>query len=524
MQAFRSTPYICSSCTRKLVNGLPGKHPFKNSLNRARGSQRNFTNATPRSRPFRLAVIGSGPAGFYTTYRIMHKIQDAVVDMYEHLPVPYGLVRFGVAPDHPEVKNCREKFEEVASSPRFNFIGNIDIGHDIPLASLKPHYDAILFAYGASKDKKLGIPGEDLNGVYSARAFVGWYNGLPEYANLNPKLDAGEEAVVIGQGNVALDVARILLTDVNTLRKTDITEQALEILARSRVRSVRVIGRRGPLQAAFTIKEVRELMNLPHLSCEPIDSSLFPAEIAKLPRVQKRITQVLIKGSAAPASSATKKWALSFLLSPTAFKSFSETPAQLSSIDLEKNSFLPDSDPLDRNAKVTSTGHIKNIPASLAFRSVGYKSSALPGLAELNVPFDDRVGIIPNDSYGRIINPQSGPGNLTAGHVPGMYCAGWVKRGPTGVIASTMDDAFTSADVIVRDWEKQVPFFNSSNDSNTGLGWEGMKNEAEKKGLRPVSWEDWKRIDEAEEERGKTMGKEREKFTSVDEMLRVLDS
>jgi len=265
-------------------------------------------------------------------------------------------------------------------------------------------------------------------------------------------------------------------------------------------------------------------MNLPYVSFEPIDSSLFPAEIAKLPRAQKRITQVLTKGSAAPASSAMKKWALSFLLSPTAFKSFSETPAQLSSIDLKKNSFLPDSDPFDRNAKVTSTGHIKNIPASLAFRSVGYKSSALPGLAELNVPFDDRMGIIPNDPYGRIINPQSGPGALTAGHVPGMYCAGWVKRGPTGVIASTMDDAFTSADAIVRDWEQQVPFLNSNNDSNTGLGWEGMKNEAEKKGLRPVSWEDWKRIDEAEKERGKAMGKEREKFTSVDEMLRVLDS
>ena len=265
-------------------------------------------------------------------------------------------------------------------------------------------------------------------------------------------------------------------------------------------------------------------MNLPYVSFEPIDSSLFPAEIAKLPRVQKRITQVLTRRSAAPTSSATKKWALSFLLSPTAFKSFSETPARLSSIDLENNSFLPDSDPFDRNAKVTSTGRIKNIPAFLAFRSVGYKSSALPGLAELNVPFDDRMGIIPNDLYGRIINPQSDPGALTAGHVPGMYCAGWVKRGPTGVIASTMNDAFTSADVIIRDWEQQVPFLNSSNDSNTGLGWEGMKNEAEKKGLRPVSWEDWKRIDEVEKERGKAMSKEREKFTSVDEMLRVLDS
>ncbi|OCL08067.1 FAD/NAD(P)-binding domain-containing protein [Glonium stellatum] len=454
----------------------------------------------------------------------MHKIKDAVVDMYEHLPVPYGLVRFGVAPDHPEVKNCQEKFEEVASSPRFNFIGNVGVGHDIPLASLRPHYDAILFAYGASKDKKLGIPGEDLNGVYSARAFVGWYNGLPEYAGLNPQLDAGEDAVVIGQGNVALDVARILLTSIDTLRKTDITEQALETLARSKVRSVKVVGRRGPLQAAFTIKEVRELMNLPSVSFEPIDSSLFPNEITKLPRVQKRISQVLAKGSAASESSATKKWALSFLLSPKSFKPFSETSIQLSSIDFEENAFAPDSDPFDRNAKVVPTGRTTNISASLAFRSVGYKSSALPGLTELNVPFDDRMGIIPNDPYGRVINPQSGPGILTAGHVPGVYCAGWVKRGPTGVIASTMDDAFTSADIIAKDWEQQVPFLNSSDDCNIALGWEGVKKEVARKGLRPVLWADWKRIDEVEKERGKAMGKEREKFTSVDEMLRVLDS
>lgn len=454
----------------------------------------------------------------------MQKVQDAVVDMYEHLPVPYGLVRFGVAPDHPEVKNCQEKFEEVASSPRFKFIGNVDVGHDIPLPSLKPHYDAILFAYGASKDKKLKIPGEDLEGVYSARAFVGWYNGLPEYANLDPLLGAGEEVVVIGQGNVALDVARILLTGVDALRKTDITERALETLARSKVKSVKVVGRRGPMQAAFTIKEARELMNLPSVSFEATDSSLFPADITKLPRVQKRLTQVLTKGSAASASTASKSWDLSFLLSP---KSFNDSPSNLgslSSIEFEKTEFTPDSDPFDRNAKVTSTGRTTTFPASLAFRSVGYKSSSIPGLAELDVPFDERMGIIPNDPYGRVMNPQSGPGALTAGPVPGMYCAGWVKRGPTGVIASTMDDAFASADAIARDWKQQVPFLNSDNSGSTGMGWDGVKEEAKKRGLRPVSWEDWKMIDKAEKERGNAVGKEREKFTNVSEMLKVLDS
>ena len=220
-----------------------------------------------------MAVIGSGPAGFYTAYKVMSKIENSVVDMYEHLPVPFGLVRFGVAPDHPEVKagfrfprksvleanaaqNCQDKFEEVADSPRFNFIGNISIGdHDaaLPLRTLLPHYDAVLFAYGASRDRTLGIPGEDtLKGIYSARAFVGWYNGLPEYSDLAPDLTQGEEAVIIGQGNVALDVARILLQDTNILRSTDITENAIETLQKSKIKRVKVVGRRGPLQVCFS--------------------------------------------------------------------------------------------------------------------------------------------------------------------------------------------------------------------------------------------------------------------------------
>jgi adrenodoxin-NADP+ reductase len=178
----------------------------------------------------------------------MKKVPDAVVDMYEQLPVPYGLVRFGVAPDHPEVKNCQDTFEEVALSPRFNYIGNVCVGQDVALKDMKPHYDAMLFSYGASEDKKLEIPGENLPGVYSAREFVGWYNGLPQFQGLKPQLQAGEEAVIVGHGNVALDVARILLTPVDRLSTTDITEEALQTLSESKVKSVRVVGRRGPIQ------------------------------------------------------------------------------------------------------------------------------------------------------------------------------------------------------------------------------------------------------------------------------------
>jgi adrenodoxin-NADP+ reductase len=264
----RTTPYVCASCTRRIGSAFRRLNRHHASILAARGfsappaiTLRNpaapqvpnilrhaYSTASTSRGPLRIAIIGSGPAGFYTAHRLLNKVQDAVIDMYEQLPVPYGLVRFGVAPDHPEVKNCQDTFETVAQSPRFNYIGNVRVGHDIPLSQMKPHYDAMLFSYGASEDRKLGIPGEELAGVYSAREFVGWYNGLPQFQGLQPKLQVGEQAVVIGQGNVALDVARILLSPIHALRTTDITEQAIQTLSESRVKSVRVVGRRGPVQ------------------------------------------------------------------------------------------------------------------------------------------------------------------------------------------------------------------------------------------------------------------------------------
>lgn len=259
----------CSRLGMEVGTGASGSRPSSTAARQVR--QQNA--------PFRLAVVGSGPAGFYSAYRVMSQLPETTVDMYESLPVPFGLVRFGVAPDHPEVKvryprlvicftgvrcshspqNCQDKFTEVAASPKFNFLGNVsigDVGHhpdscNVPFPTLLRNYDAVLLAYGAAKDRTLGIPGEsDLQGVYSARQFVGWYNGLPEYAGLSPDLTKGDEAVVIGQGNVALDVARMLLEDIDALRRTDITEEALAQLATSRVKRVHVVGRRGPMQVS----------------------------------------------------------------------------------------------------------------------------------------------------------------------------------------------------------------------------------------------------------------------------------
>ncbi|KAJ5113146.1 hypothetical protein N7456_001680 [Penicillium angulare] len=524
--------FVCAGCTARLtrpslrVSSIPARS-FLRRLN---------SNVASGNRPIRVAIVGSGPAGFYAAARLLSKQEDVKVDMFEKLPVPFGLARYGVAPDHPEVKNCEDKFTEVATSPRFNFVGNIDLGNDLPFSALKPHYDAILFAYGASKDKELGIPGEQaLRSVYSARAFVGWYNGLPEHRDLNPDL-AGEDAVIVGQGNVALDVARILLSDVDALRKTDIASHALEALAQSRIKRVRVVGRRGPLQAAFTIKEVRELLQLPSVSFEPIRKDVMPPDdfINGLPRAQKRLMQLLAKGSANDPQTATKSWSLDFLLSPECLNWSPMHPYHLSHTKFSRNELDP-SDPYSPSSKVTpkTLGNGKraevNLTSSVFFRSVGYKSLPLPGLEDLGIDFDSRRGVIPNDGFGRVNGPLDGgetqklPDGSLVSHLPGLYCAGWVKRGPTGVIASTMTDAFTTADTVIQDLASHKGSLLNAPGHGTSLGWDGVKETAQQRGLRATSWEDWQQIDAIERKNGEQKGRSREKFTRVQEMLDALD-
>lgn len=385
------------------------------------------------------------------------------------------------------------------------------------MSTITPHYDAILFAYGASKDRKLGIPGEDTTkGIYSARAFVGWYNGLPEYSTLSPDLTLGDTATIIGQGNVALDVARILLSPVDSLWATDITSQAVETLSKSRVKSVRVVGRRGAMQAAFTIKEVRELMNLEGVAFHSLPEEQLPPPDAKLLRAPKRLVQVLTKGSAEKVGSVGRSWSLDFNLSPVAFNADEE--AALRSISFEKTTLSPS--PFDPVARANGSGQIIDLESQLAFRSIGYKSEPLPGFHELGIPFDEARGIIPNDAGGRILG-EIVDGDIGRKHVPGMYAAGWVKRGPTGVIASTMADAFVTAETIAKDWQERAKFITGTGETKDG--WEGVKAEAEARGVRRVDWKGWERIDMAEKKLGEETGKKREKFGSVEEMLRVLD-
>ncbi|KAI5868619.1 nucleotide-binding domain-containing protein [Durotheca rogersii] len=474
--------------------------------------------------PFRMAIVGSGPAGFYTAHRVMTDLPVAKVDMFEALPVPYGLIRYGVAPDHPEVKYCQQKFEEIALSPNFTFIGNVSVGNPgdhfdgctIPLASVMRHYDAVLFAYGAGKDKKLGVPGEsDLRGIYSAREFVGWYNGLPEFAHLAPDLTMGDEAVIIGQGNAAIDVARMLLSDVDALRKTDMTEVALETLSKSCITRVHVVGRRGLLQAAFSIKEIRELMDLSNANLLPYDTALVPKETKGLPRARRRLVDLVAKNAGEPKQGAKKSWSLDFCLSPTRF--VGPPGGYVHRTEFERTSLTS---PFGDSSAITPTGELLEIPSSIVFRSIGYKSVALPGMPEAGIAFDDVKGVINNDDSGRVIRVghDRSSENIRESILPGVYCVGWVKKGATGIIASTLTDAYATGSAIVADWKDGRPFLEGDSRS----GWDALRSEVEQQQPRTISWQDWRKIDEAEKERGSLSGKEREKFTSTAEMLSVV--
>jgi adrenodoxin-NADP+ reductase len=349
---------------------------------------------------------------------------------------------------------------------------------------------------------------------------VGWYNGLPEYRTLKPSLELAEEVVVLGQGNVALDVARILLTSVEDLRRTDITEYALEELSRSRVKRVRVVGRRGPLQAAFTVKELRELLSLPGVGFGPVDSSLLPGDPSSFPRAQRRILQVLQKGPKTPTELAQRSWELSFLRSPKAFLPSSTFPSRIGAIEFEEN--ILEEPIFSPSSNVSGTGRMAIMPTDLAFRSIGYLSEPIPGFEELGIPFNEKRGLVPNEN-GRVVRPDtSAASGNPAVRIPGVYTSGWVKRGPTGVIASTMYDAFDTGDRIAHDWVSEKGFMEFGGEGEKH-GWGAVRSEAKSRGMRPVSWAEWMKIDDAEKERGKLLGKEREKFTSQREMLSVLE-
>ncbi|MCP4643046.1 MAG: FAD-dependent oxidoreductase [bacterium] len=449
-------------------------------------------------RPLRVAIVGSGPSGFYAAEALFRSDSVVTVDMIDRLPTPYGLVRGGVAPDHFKIKSVTKVYDRIAAKEGFAFLGNVTVGNDITVPELRAHYDAVIFACGAETDRRLDIPGEDLANSHTATEFVGWYNGHPDFADRTFDLSQ-EVAVIVGQGNVAVDVARILAKTVDELRETDIASYALEALAESRVREIHMIGRRGPVQAKFTTAEIKEFGVL--ADCDPVVDTaslvLDPVSQTELAQATSRHVAknlaVLEEFAGREAPAKCKRFHLHFLQSPVAL----EGEGRVERVVLETNRLEGEAFDL----RAAPIGATTELPCGLFFRSVGYRGLPIPG-----VPFDEGRGVFPNEG-----------GCVTDGGevVPGFYAVGWIGRGPSGIIGNNKPDSVATAKALLADAESLAPCATPDTDAVLGL--------LAGRGVRVVSFDDWKRIDAAEVARGEALGKPREKFTRVEEMLAVLE-
>jgi len=459
-------------------------------------------SAAPGSqdRPLRVAIVGAGPSGFYTAAALLAQQDLAVsIDLIDRLPTPYGLVRYGVAPDHPKIKLVTRVFEKICLDVRVRYLGNIEYGRDLSLADLRRCYDQVVFAVGGQSDRRLGIPGEDLAGSLSSTAFVAWYSRHPDFLDLPVDLGV-ESAVVVGVGNVAIDVARVLARDPDELATTDISDDALAALRASRVRDVHVLARRGPVQAKCSPAELKELGELAgvDLVVEPRDLALDAASEAELagdPQAQKNLD--LLRALAARGrTGAERRIHLRFLASPVELVG---AAGRVAAVAVERNRLV------ERGGGLAAegTGEIEPVPAGLVVRAVGYRSLPLPDL-----PFDERRGVVPN-AGGRVLEPASGE------TLPGLYVAGWVKRGPTGLIGSNKPDGAETAAAMVEDL--------------AGLAGAGEPDPAAVdrllagRGARVVDFPAWQRLDRIEVERGRPLGRPRVKMGAVAEMLAALD-
>ncbi|ETW04854.1 hypothetical protein H310_03975 [Aphanomyces invadans] len=469
-------------------------------------SRRTFSAVDTSSTLERICIVGAGPAGFYTAKYLLHDHPTVHIDMFEALPTPYGLVRSGVAPDHPEVKNVMHDFEKVATDPRFSFFGNVDIGNDITVSELQKHYNAIVIAAGASDDRKLDIPGEDeLTGVLAARSFVNWYNGHPSFRNLHVPMDC-DTAVVVGQGNVAVDCARILTKNPEELATTDISQHALDALANSGIKNVYLVGRRGVAQAAFTMKELREITKLPHADCivdpNELEQSVnaSSAEELKTLRPQRRIHELLTTVASKPASSNRSAIRIRFLLSPVELLPSAKDPNRVGAIKVEKN--VLDGAPFHQRA--VGSGEFETIPCGLVLRSIGYKSMPFAG-----VPFDGKRNVIPNVA-GRVTTSA----HTNAPVVPGLYCAGWIKRGPSGIIGTNINCARETVASVLSD-AGSLPRVSLKPIAD-------LRAKLTASGRPIVDWNMYQRVEAAEVAAGAARGKPREKLTSIDAMLALV--
>jgi ferredoxin/flavodoxin---NADP+ reductase len=449
--------------------------------------------------PLRVAIVGSGPAGFYAAGALLDAEEPIEVDMIERLPTPWGLVRLGVAPDHPKLKTVSRAFERIAAKPGFRFLGNVEVGRDLTHSDLARLYDALVYAVGAQSDRRLGIPGEDLPGSWSSTEFVAWYNGHPDFQELSFELDV-DRAVVIGNGNVALDVARMLALTPEELAPTDTTEPAIAAIGESSLREIVVVGRRGPAQASFTTPELQELGDLAGADVV-VDLADLELDLASAAALEKdtnarRNVEVLRGFARRQPAGKPVSLRLRFFRSPVAIHG----DARVEAVELVHNRL----EERDGALVAVPTGKRETIECGLVFRSVGYQGVALPEL-----PFEDRRGTIRNDR-GRVVLDDGTP-------AAGVYCAGWIKRGPTGIIGTNKKDAAETVSVLLEDAREGRL---AHRDDVTADGVEALLDE---RGVRAVLYAGWVGIDELERTAGEKLGRPRVKLRTWDELLEAAE-
>jgi ferredoxin--NADP+ reductase len=454
------------------------------------------------ARPLRVAIVGAGPSGFYAAQALL-KQKDYVVsiDLIDHLPAPYGLVRYGVAPDHQKIKSVTKLYDRIASDPRVRFFGNVTFGHDLTHEDVRAHYDQVIYAVGAQTDRRLGIPGEDLLGSHPATEFVAWYNGHPDYVDYEVDLSC-EGVAVIGVGNVAVDVARIMALSPAELARTDIADHALEALAHSRIKDIYVIARRGPAQIKFTNPELRELADLEvtDVIVDPAELELDPLSAASIADNRSAQTNIELLRQYADLGPVGRERRIHFLFLRSPVEIVGDQDGRVVNVKLERNELRP-----------TETGYLNShgigeyemLEVGMIMRSIGYRGEPLPG-----VPYHERWGIISNTD-GRVSDYRSGE------IVPGEYVVGWAKRGPTGVIGTNKPDAVETVEVLLEAHARGELTLPQPEDVATLL---------EQRDVRFVTYEDWKRIDALEVQAGQAVGRPRLKFDRVEDMLAVLES
>ena len=464
----------------------------------------SYMEVGTESNPLRVAIIGSGPAGFYTVSNFLrHRDLSVEMDMFDRLPTPFGLVRAGVAPDHQKDKSVMRAYDKSAENPNFRFFGNVEYGRHVTLDDLRQHYHQVIFTTGAQVDRNLEIPGEELAGSHSATEFVAWYNGHPDFTELEFDLSQ-ENVAIVGMGNVAMDVARILSKTPEELAETDIADYALEALKKSKVKNVYLLGRRGPAQAAFTPPEIKEMGEL-------LDSAVtVPLDEAKIDQVSQEYMDEnpdrnvdknvgFISDYAGRERDGKRKLlTIRFLVSPTEIIG---KDGRVTSVRIVRNEAYRSD---DGSVRPRATDREEELPVGLVFRSVGYRGVALPG-----VPFHESWGTIENDK-GRV---QTSDGE----QVTGLYAAGWIKRGPTGVIGTNKTCAQETVRCMVEDLQAGKHFEPESNDGND------IEKLVQDRQAEVISYQEWKAIDAVEVSRGQAENRPRVKFTDIREMLAVLD-